>query len=112
MTNEPRRDRLIRGLKACGWTPVTKTRTKKFDVFQSPLNLNLAYVGNGGAFRMNKDVDTAITDTISLTGGVLHEAFIEIGHASAAYPNPEHARAALAVAVAAIRDARRRNGSR
>lgn len=112
MTNEPRRDRLIRGLKACGWTQVDQNRTKLFAVFQSPLNSNLAYVGHGGAFRMNKDGATAIADTISLTGGVLHQAFIEIGHASAAYPNPEHARAALAVAVAAIRDARRRNGSR
>lgn len=108
MTSEPRRDRLIRGLKACGWTQVLKTRTKNFDVFQSPISAKLAYVGHGGAFRMGKDNTCTIAETLSLTNGVLHAAYVEIGHASAAYPNPEHARAALAIAVNSIRQQKHR----
>ena len=67
---------LIAGLKACGWKEDPTARSAKYVVFIKPNNENKLLVGKSGGFRKTKG---AISKSLSLTGGAVHQAFVKVG---------------------------------
>lgn len=99
MAKLPKRELLVRGLLACGWTKTDKIRTTKFSAYLSPHGGQVALVGPAGALRMLKAETDPVSQSVSLTGGTDYRAYVAVGDPNVTYLSDEEARAAFVLAV-------------
>ena len=93
----------INGLMACGYVTDPDARTSKYMVFR-PANVDADcrfFVGKSGALRFSSKGNA--TDSISLTDGIRHKAFQEVGQPHYRFESVEQARRTYETVVLTIR---------
>jgi len=85
------RDKLIAGLKACGYVRDEMARTKRYEVYTRPGHF-IYLVGKAGGLRRTRG---SVASSMSFTDTPLHIALKKVGASASEYATPAEAIAAL-----------------